>query len=233
MNKFNILPCISKEVSGTDKKVNVVPLSTSPEGGLMLMFPVSDANANLINFVLDEDNAEKINQNTDIVGPYKTMLASWRASGLFFSGVLLDSCFDEELGEDTMTATVILIDDDGLLSCAIKIPFTSSIILCALNGYQVYVSDELYAVLGPQIEDAKNGRLSEFSDDEDDEDDEDDDRPVKPKHNGPTNKKDDDIDNKRKEADFPADAEIEKIVKGIFEKSKPNLNLNLSGPIGD
>ncbi len=230
MNKFNILPCISKTVEGTDKKVTVVPLSTSPEGGLMLMFPVSEANANVINFVLNEENQDKISQNTEVVGPYKIMTSSWKASGLFFSGILLDSSFDPELGEDTMVATVILIDADGLLNCALKVPFTSAIILCALNGYQVYVSDELYEVLGPQIEDAKNGRLSEFSDDEDDEDEEDDDdRPIMPKNNGPSNRKDD-IDKKKSENNFPSDSEINNIVKNMF--ANPNPDLNLSGPTG-
>ena len=156
MNKFLVFPCIKQE---DEKGYNgpAVTLACASNISFALFFPISEENANLINYILEDKEDKKIDMDTSILGIYKTMLDSWRAGYRFLSGILMDVLTDTE--EEIIAVKLILSDESGSIDSIIRVNFTHAVILAAMERKEILVTAELLDKIMP-----------DESDDDEDED---------------------------------------------------------------
>ena len=212
MNKFVVLPCTSMEHDKTtDYKGAAVALGCASDMSLVLFFPVSNENASLINYVLEDK--KEVDINTDILGVYQTMLDSWSAGESFLSGIIMDIGFDEEAQETVLTAKITLSSlRTGRLEGFVKVNFVHAVLLSVMEKLEIIVVDEILDKLIPH----RNDDGEEM--DEDGDEDEADSFPSpkenttaknsgKPGNTGKINKKD---------PQYPVDKDILEIARKIM-----------------
>jgi len=155
MNKFLVFPCIKQE---NDKGYNgpAVTLANASNMSFALFFPVSEENAALINYILEDKKDKKIDINTNVLGVYKTMLDSWRAGDRFLSGIVMDVATDPETEEEVIMVKLALSGDDGGIDSIIKVNFTHAVFLAAMERKEILVTDELLSKLVPKDENDEN-----------------------------------------------------------------------------
>lgn len=169
----------------------VITLASASNIAFTLLFPVSEENASMINYIL-ETKPEKININTGSVGIYKTMIDSWTEGNRFLSGITMDSEWDDESEEEIITVKMILSDcDSGMIESVARSSFIHAIMIAAMERKEIIVSESLLKKLIPSLE----------NDDEDESDDDDD---------------DDSDDGEKPKKSFPSDKDILDIAKRIM-----------------
>ena len=94
MNKFSIFSCINVEEA--DYKGQCIVLSCCSDPAFMLFFPIAPEHASIINYVIE---GKEYTADTSILGIYKTMVDSWKASDRYLSGIIMDSVYNEQDGE--------------------------------------------------------------------------------------------------------------------------------------
>lgn len=164
MNKFVVFPCVNQE-EGENYNGPVVSMANTANVHYMLFFPIAEAYANLINFLLKDD--KNTNANFQILSVYQTMLDSWKAGDRYLSGIIMDMKYDEELEDDIISPTLVICDAMGNLDAILDVNFVHAVMLAAMERKEIIVTDALLSQLMP---------LSD-EDDEDDTDDEDGDNP--------------------------------------------------------
>jgi len=127
----------------------------------MLFFPVSKENAKIINYVLKEDS--KYDINTNILGIYKTMINSWKASDKYLAGIIMDTIYNNEIKDEVLMIRLALSDSDGHLDSLVYVNFLHSVLLAAMESVDIVVSDRLIEKMVPE-EEEKNGSLQNHSD---------------------------------------------------------------------
>lgn len=164
MSKFIVFSCsnVKPEDTGHDYHGNVAILACCQDPSLMLFFPVSDENARMLSFVLDEDSEFDINTST--IGIYQTMINSWKASGRFLSGIVMDMAYDPEIKDEVMSVKLALSTKYGALDCVVKVNFVHAIMLSVMEGLEIIVTDELLRKLMPSDGDEYEGEYEEESD---------------------------------------------------------------------
>jgi len=115
---------------------------------IVLFFPIPQNNANIINEIMKSD---ELDPDQGVVGIYKTMLDSWKASDRYLSGVILDSAYDDESNEGTLLVRLVLSDNQGAIDSLVKVNCIHSLILSALVGVDIIVDDELLEKVLPEI----------------------------------------------------------------------------------
>lgn len=197
MNRFALFPCVVQKEENNGYSGPLASLVSKTNPNLVLFFPISEENASLVNFSLDEENRKKININQDVIGVYKTMIESWKSGDRHISGVILDAKYDLESKEDVIDASIVLIDSGGNLDTVIKTNFVHAIVVVAMEDMEIYVTDELFNKLQPQMDENE----------EDEEDDDENDSNPKPKPPSPPSS----------EKDFPVDHKIISIARQIMD----------------
>ena len=152
MNKFEVIKCI--DVNENDYDGPCVIMACSSDPSFMLFFPVTKENAKIINYVL-KDNS-KYDINTNILGIYKTMVNSWKAGDRFLSGIIMDTFYNEEAKEEVLLIRLALSDQDGNLDSLVHVNFLHAILLAAMEGVDIIVSDKLLAKMIPDDENSEN-----------------------------------------------------------------------------
>lgn len=173
MNRFILFPCVVQK-DDSDYTGPLASLVSQINENMVLFFPISEDNASLINFSLNEENRKKMTVNQDIVGIYKTMIESWKSGDRHISGVILDAKYDTEAKEDVIDASVILIDADGNIDTVVKTNFVHAMVVVAIEDMEVYVTDDLFSKLRP------HGVEGEENDEEDEDSEEGGDKPKTP-----------------------------------------------------
>jgi len=171
MHKFELSPCRVQNGEGDSYNGTVVVLSSKATENLALFFPISEDNASLVNYVLQDDNREKINVNQDVIGIYKTMIDSWKAGDKFISGIVIDTRFVTDVNEDVLEAAIVLIDTEGNLDAFVKTSFVHAMVIAAMEDLDITVTGDLFQKLYPKGED----EVADDADGEEDEEDEDED----------------------------------------------------------
>lgn len=161
MNKFVVFPCVNHEGS-ENYNGHVVSMANTTNVHFMLFFPIAEAYANLINFLLKDD--KNTNANFQILSVYQTMLDSWKAGDRYLSGIIMDMKYDESLEDDIISPTLVICDAMGNLDAILDVNFVHAVMLAAMERKEIIVTEALLSQLVPNDED-----------DEDDEDEEDDD----------------------------------------------------------
>ena len=156
--KFLVFPCL-KQSEDEGYNGTVVTLASTANISFVLFFPVSDENANMINYIL-ETHPDKINCNTGALGIYKTMLDSWTAGNRFLSGIVMDSEFDQKTDEDIISVKMLLSDSDsGMVESVVPSNFIHGIMLAAMERKEIFVSDNLLSRLIPDDEDDEDREI--------------------------------------------------------------------------
>ena len=108
--------------------------------------------------------------NTNILGIYRTMVDSWISSGRYLSGIIMDSVYDEESGENVLMIRLALASHDGRLDSLVRVSFLHSVLLSAMEEVDIIVSNELIAHMLP-TQDSDNEGVFGTGDEEGEEDD--------------------------------------------------------------
>jgi len=124
----------------------------------VLFFPLSRDNAKIINFVLKDDS--KYDINTNILGIYKTMINSWEATDRYLSGIIMDTIYSEEVEEEVLTVRLALADKEGKLDSLVHVSFLHSVLLAAMEGVDIIVSDKLLSKMVPEESKENAGKSS-------------------------------------------------------------------------
>jgi len=185
---------------------DVAILACANDPQLMLFFPVSEENASMLTYALDEDS--EININTTSLGIYQTMIDSWRSSDKFLSGIIMDMVYDHEVKEDVMSVRLTLSTKNGLVDSVVRVNFIHGILLSVMEGMSVIVTNELLSRLIPDSMEEED-----YEDYEDREDNEDEGNESDLRKSGIN-----------KHRVFPQDKNILDIVKNILDTGeKPNI----------
>jgi hypothetical protein len=168
MNRFEIVECI--DVKEKDYEGTCIIMACMTEPDLMLFFPISKDNSKMINYVMQEDS--KYDINTNILGIYKTMLDSWASTDRYLSGIIMDSVISEVSKEEILTVKLALADPNGDLDSLIQVSFLHAIVLGAMTGTSVIVSDKLLEKMMPEDDEeyhpkvkSKNNNQAHFPED--------------------------------------------------------------------
>ena len=167
MGKFIVYSCskVSSEDTGQDYNGDVVILSCVSDPSLMLFFPITEINANLLSFVLDDNSDFDIDTST--IGIYQTMLNSWRASDRYLSGIIMDIVYNPEMNDYVMDVKLAVSDKMGALDSVVRVNFVHAILLSVMEELGIIVTDELLTRLAPDAEeyDEESGILEKKSPD--------------------------------------------------------------------
>lgn len=145
MNKFSLFSCI--EVKESDYQGACVILSCCSDPAFMLFFPISDETADIVTYVMESKEGYTI--DTNILGIYKTMVDSWKASDRYLSGIIMDSIYNEEVKDSILMIRLVLADSNGEMDSLVRVNFVHAILLAAMEKVDIIVSDELLSHMMP------------------------------------------------------------------------------------
>ena len=158
--KFLVFPCIQQE---SETYIgSAITLADATNVSFILSFPVSDENAEIINYLL-ENNSKDISMDNNSLGIYKTMIDTWESGERFLSGIYMDFNYNEEFEEEIISVKLIVSGPDGMVDGITDINFSHAVILATLEGKEIILSDRLVKKLIPDE--------TYFEDDEDDDED--------------------------------------------------------------
>ena len=131
MNKFLVFPCM-KQDNEDGYKGSVVTLACSTNISFVLFFPISEENAQLIDYVLNH-KPDEYTTNLNIIGIYKTMLDSWEEGGRFLSGISMDTEYDPSNSEETILIKLIITSENGSVDSILRVNFIHAVLLAAME----------------------------------------------------------------------------------------------------
>ena len=150
LNKFYI---IKAEMSkNPDYNGPCVVMACAADNGFYLFFPINEESASIINYVLDDENKEKYDINTNILGIYKTMIDSWDASNRYLSGVLMDTYWDDEAEEDSLSISLAVSDNHGEIDGLVPVNFLHAVVLASMEKVAFIIDDKLITKMMPKEE---------------------------------------------------------------------------------
>ena len=104
MNRFEVLPCIEQSrIEDSEYDGMLLPLAAEISNNCVLFFPVNKEIATLINYLQNLEDEENVS-NIQVIDVYRTMIDSWKSSGKFLSGILMDMKYDDEVEEDEVVS---------------------------------------------------------------------------------------------------------------------------------
>ena len=165
MNKFLVFPCISQTEEEDGYEGTVVTLASSSNLTFVLFFPIDATYANMIDGVLQSEEAEKPLETHDLqmLSVYATMLDSWKASDRYLSGIVMDMVYDDTLKEEIVQASMILCDAMGNVDAVMHTSFVHAMIIGAMERKEVIITNELLEKILPEDEEAEEEtRQSQF-----------------------------------------------------------------------
>jgi hypothetical protein len=148
MNKFEVTKCV--EIDEPGYKGHCVILSCASDPSFLLFFPIGKENVKTINFVLADSS--KYDINTNVLGIYKTMIDSWRASDRYLSGIIMDTIYNDEMKEEILMIRLALSDSDGDIESLVHVNFLHAILLAAMEGTYIIVGDSLLSKMVADME---------------------------------------------------------------------------------
>ena len=174
--RFNIARCEHQtkksDVEDAEDVYEGPVIVLTKEQGLSLCFPILDHTAHLLKYIFEvynNDEYEELEDSQDLqeleyeltntekmahsqtIGIYQTMVNLWRDSGLFLSGIVMDSTYSAEL-EDLIVVYMVLSDDtSGFVSSVVRINFQHALALAALLELELNVNEVLLYKLIPTL----------------------------------------------------------------------------------
>ena len=167
MNMFRPVSCINlkEEDIGDVLEADVqssyngpiVILENTEWTSLFLFFPISKKNMDLIIQIMSGSRDIKP------LSIYKTMIDSWKGSGNFLSGIVMDLNYEPKSIEQKILVNLALSGDDGKLKSFVPVSFVDAIITSILLGQDVMVGNKLLALMVP---DAPSGIIQDWDNEE-------------------------------------------------------------------
>jgi len=148
MNKFGIFDCA--DLKEKDYQGFCVVLACISDPNLMLFFPIPKEHAKTLKSILESDGPPDFN-NVNL-GVYKTMIDSWTASDRFLSGILFDVVWSEEAKDEVIQIKLAISDITGHLDGIVPCNFLHAILLAAMDGTEIIISDKLLSKMLPNDE---------------------------------------------------------------------------------
>lgn len=157
-NKFWLGPCEDKKITISETETFegiMATLISHEDDKFKLMIPIREKDANLISAILEENGKLGESEEEEVIGVFLTMIESWRSAGVYLSGVTVDSFVDPETDIDMFFVHFFLCNQDGYMESMVRANFSHALILVALEGVPIFVTEKLLAKLlgaGPKIE---------------------------------------------------------------------------------
>ena len=143
-NKFWVGPCVERKLNINEESVyegEMVPLISHEDQNFKLMFPIRKKDAQILQLIMDEEG--ELDEEQEVLGLFLTMADSWKSSDRIMAGAVLDSFADPELETDVFLAHFFLTNPEGMMESMVKSNFANIMILSALEGTPVFVTDKL------------------------------------------------------------------------------------------
>jgi len=148
MNRFEIMPCIEQSyvVDADEDEGLVLPLVSE---SCVLLFPITKEIADTVNYIKGVGDVEN-EADLDKIEVYRTMIETWKSSGQFLSGILMDIHYDDD-DDDNMFSVSLLLStiSDGYVEAITKVNFLHALIIGVLEDIDVMVGHELLSKLIP------------------------------------------------------------------------------------
>lgn len=162
MNKFKVYSCMSfteeedREAIDLDYDGPVVAMGSTEDPNLMVFFPTNNENSSIINSVIEKenggDNDQEIMENMSTLSIYKTMTDSWRASGNFLSGIIIDAVYDKECDEDVISVRFVMSNSNsGAVEGLVSVSFIHAVLISVMEKVDIILNDNLLELLLPQV----------------------------------------------------------------------------------
>jgi len=148
MNKFIILKCIQAKEKDYQGTCVILGCVSDPE--FMLFFPIDEGSAKTINYVLNDKSEYDI--NTSVLGVYKTMIDSWNSSDRYLAGIIMDAIPDEAGSKDEVLSLKLVLTDQNGLDCLVPVNFMHGVLLAAMEGVCILISDKILEKMAPNEE---------------------------------------------------------------------------------
>ena len=148
MNKFGIFAC--EEIKENDYNGFCIILGCLSDPSLVLSFPIPKESAKLLNYIIEDKHA--VDGNAEVLSIYKTMIDTWTASDRFLSGVLFDVTYNEEAKEEALMIKLVISDVSGHVDAVVPCNFLHAILLSAMEGIEIIISDKLLYKMLPSDE---------------------------------------------------------------------------------
>jgi hypothetical protein len=147
MNRFEIMPCIDQsDVVESEEDGLVLPLISE---SCVLLFPITKEIADTVNYIKGVGDVD-CEADLDKIEVYRTMVETWKSSGQFLSGILMDVHYDDEDEENMFSVSLILSNiADGYVEALTKVNFLHALIVGVLEDIDVMVGQELLSRLIP------------------------------------------------------------------------------------
>ena len=159
MHKFIVYPPMEIE-SPSKEKTWCCVLSSLEDPSMVLMFPVGQKDAQLIDAALGFDSEWEDLDDSGALALYETMISSWKSSNVSMGGILIDCYYNTEDKENFIKTQLMMLTnlgDSSRVDGLVSVNFSHAIILAAMqrNSTKIFISDELLDMLLP--EEAREG----------------------------------------------------------------------------
>lgn len=142
MDKFTIIPCIKNDKEEHNYDGYVVGLCSNNNPNFVIFFPIAEECAHMVNFLINPKEEKTVDIKTLAV--YKTMTDTWKASGRFLSGIVMD-VEDEKEGRESAISVKLYLSDtsSGKLEAIIPVNFLHSTIISVMEQTPLIITDTL------------------------------------------------------------------------------------------
>ncbi len=77
------------------------------------------------------------------------MIDSWKASDRYLSGIIMDTVYNDEIKEEVLMIRLAISDCDGFIESLVQVNFLHALLLAAMEGTHILVSDNLLSKMIP------------------------------------------------------------------------------------
>jgi len=157
MSKFMVFSCsnVSSGETGNNYTGDVAILACANDPSLLLFFPISKENAELLSYLMKDDSVIDINMAS--LGIYQTMINSWLSSDRYLSGIVMDMVFDPKIKDYVMEVKLAISTKYGALDSMVKVNIVHAILLSVMEGTEIIVTNELLDRLMPDEDEGGEG----------------------------------------------------------------------------
>ena len=174
MNIFRAVSCINLKDEDMDNlrpgmqkpsyNGPIVILENIQWSSLFLFFPISKKNMDIITSAMGG------NTDAKALSIYKTMIDSWKGSGNFLSGIIMDLNYEQNSTEPKILVNFALASsEDGKLNSLVPVNFVDAVIISVLLQQDFMVGTRLLNLMLPenQPDEPINDTSHPFQDDQD------------------------------------------------------------------
>lgn len=149
MNKFFIFPSINIDEKQGEKSYKglAVPFVNSSDVTFVLIFPVEDRFAKMIDFSLNPDGKDDLEDDMALLHAYQTIIDSISTGDNYLSGIMMDYTCLPGQEQGWISSRLIINDTLGNLETIIEVQFIQAVVISAMLKKEVSITQQLLSYL--------------------------------------------------------------------------------------